>query len=551
MDLTFEYLQMTNTNEAIKGLFVFSFYFPPHAIEREEKYIRGEINTPVKALSETVYVKGINTYANILAKEDSVFQGWKVLLYTDQITYTALQERGIFVGNPLIEYAIVRWPYYTGRNVEYVVSKNMTAKEVENGSVRGGVMRCMRFRAFFDFPRIPVFVRDADTLYANAISSAFNDRRLDIQVDELYEWEKNYLKGALQHPNKWIFGTSLGYKKFWHENKKKELFAPLGAFAGLQSVMPVVPCFQSEALWKAAVEYILQDSVRIEKNGKITYSNDNEAGSVGKDERILLFVFYPNCDPKDIFFFELDIFHQRTFILKGSRMLHNDYPTYVFERGSNLNLQGLFEKGKGEQFHKNMEANRELIIQKNRSAYTAHSQKITNIMTSLQNMNVELRDRTYQYDPFREMHTTLEIYVESIYNAVKALDTDKSLEALFNTYKSTNEEYKIARKDFLKTVRYPSNTGPLEEDKARLKEAIMRKDAALKAFVEKALTMKSEGEILQRIPSIYTKRVDMILKGKAPPKKRGLFSIMLNETVKGGRQTRKGKKAKRRQTKRH
>ena len=323
---SFEYVQNTQMNPTIKGLFVFSFYFKRDTFERKE-WIEAELS-----VERNGYLKGIFMYIDALNRPDSVFKEWKILLYTDQFSYLALQKYSVFP-NGSLDYCIVRWPYYT---------------PVEGGALNGDVMRVMRFRAFFDFLTIPVFVRDADTLFAQVFPTAYSYVRIvSDDKERLYEWEKSYYEGALKHPNTWIFGSSLGYTKAWHENTLRGLQSAYGAFAGLQSTMPTVPCFKNEGLWDSAMKYILESSERVYEDGTILYSNRNDPMRIGKDERTVVFIFLANCNIENIFFFELDMFGRRNNKLQFT---HQNYPKKIFERGSNANLKASFQAGKNKQF---------------------------------------------------------------------------------------------------------------------------------------------------------------------------------------------------------
>ena len=306
-DLSFEYMQKTKENPNVKGVFSFSFY----------------IHSP-EDITKNQYLKGLSLYNECLRRENSVFANWKILIYTDTHTLNVLKENNHpFINNSGIDFVVVRWPYYQPEN--------------EN-KLNGDILRIMRFRAFFDFPTLPVFVRDADTLMAE---DDYQGKHVPNDPQLIYDWEKNFFEGAMSYPNTLFFGTSGEYKKYWHRNNLKKINAPIGAFAGFQSTMPLVPCFQSESLWNECMEYTIGHSQRlIEHPGEqIIYSNHS---SVGKDEQILLFVILPKC-MENIFFFELDIFHKRMYTLNGVIYTSPDYPKKILERGSNQGIKQMFQ----------------------------------------------------------------------------------------------------------------------------------------------------------------------------------------------------------------
>ncbi len=366
---TIHYIHSLPKATDIAGIFSFTFYFPYH----DETIYDVEME-----IVRNPYLNGLSLYTQLCQKEDSVFKGWKVLIYTDAFTFREIQkiekeysdtllihtEKPLnLTNNEVIEFAIVDWPYY-----------NSYMDASIQGHVNGDILRCMRFRAFFDFPTIPVFVRDADTLFTTAwVRGMFTFIDVQITKEELYEWEANFLKGALALPNTFIFGTSLFYKKPWHNNKYTERYSPFGAFAGFQSVIPNVPCFQNLTLWDESMEYLLQHSKRLNTSSKnklnfltADYSNKSNPQKVGKDEQLLLYVFLPTCR-ESIYFFELDYTISRTHISKGKTRSKPDYPTIIFERGSNTTIQKYFNEAIASKFAISMNKQIEEAQSKNRN----------------------------------------------------------------------------------------------------------------------------------------------------------------------------------------
>lgn len=359
---SFDYIKKVSSAANIGGVFAFSLYFRDFG----EDYNISEI---IDHMNYSPYLEGLSLYAKAIEKEESVFSNWRIILYINRYTYDKIKEasensiqfnelyniKNLEIPiqekieihkdtyNPLTDkntdLVIVDWPYYDLKS---------------NGLVDGYVMRCMRFRAFFDYPTIPVFVRDADTLFAT--SSIFKTTiRMDAR--ELYEWEKNFYLEAQKYPNTYIFGTGLGSKAPWHRNFLEGIEAPVGAYAGFQSVIPTVPCFQTEDLWQRCINYIQAHSHRVKKNGKISLSAENVINNngnthsikVGKDEQLLLFVILPQCI-QHVFFFDLDLRRIRRYTL-GDKVIYNlNYPSYILQRGSNAQLKELlsnYKKNKG------------------------------------------------------------------------------------------------------------------------------------------------------------------------------------------------------------
>ena len=334
---SFVYTKGFPADKSIRGVFSFTFY----------------VRSP-DDLQSNIYVRGISLYEKAIQRERSVFEGWRIIVYMDRLTHKILTEVDLFVNNPIYECVIVEWPYYDPDPAPGL------------GQINPDVLRCMRLRAFFDFSTVPVFLRDADTVWADTLASY--NKRLTVEPETVYQWEANYLEGASHFPNTLIFSTSLGYQRFWHANELEKRKAPLGAFAGLQSAMPVVPCFQDPDVWNEAMDYILKRSVRSEKKLNkneeietyvdgyrrvevarkndvvIRYSNELSRIRHGKDEQILLFVFLPRC-LDHTFFFEFDMFAQRPSISAFEAYRSPDYPLVIFKRGSNTNLRSLFLNG--------------------------------------------------------------------------------------------------------------------------------------------------------------------------------------------------------------
>lgn len=308
----------TKGNIPCEGVFAFTFYSRGWL---PKEYVN------LDSLGRDLYIKGLQMYLDVITTKDSPFSNWKILLYTDEATYNlALSyEYPLFLAEK-IEFVVVKWPYYT---------KPETPTQVNDD-----ILRIMRFRAFFDFSTVPVFVRDADTIFAVNEYGTLR-KSLTAFSDDVLQWETNYLNGAKNYPNTFIFGTSIGYKSFWHKNARTGAEAPVGAFAGLQSTMPIVPCFQDESLWVQSMEYIRAISIRKEVNTNVRFSNEDSSIQIGKDEQILLFILRAACH-ENIFYFDLDIGFKRRYTTKMRKYFDVEYPTILFKRGSNTTLEKLF-----------------------------------------------------------------------------------------------------------------------------------------------------------------------------------------------------------------
>ncbi len=270
---TIEYISPHKVKE-INGVFSFSFYISPPQGSAE-----GEQSFPT-------YLKGILIYCNILSNKNTssnVFQGWKVIVYTDYFTLGTLLAHPdnetvmAILNHENILFALVDWPAFTKRN---------SVKQLNPP-----IMRCMRFRAFFDFRSIPVFVRDADTLFAERRHAGNSYLRLN--QDSILQWETNALGAFVKKSHGvgkglFFFGTSIHYKKQFHVNELQEVDPPLGAYAGFQNMIPPVLCLgsltvhmetgeeigqtttnqatmQSYGLWEDMITYLKQHSTKLNK----------------------------------------------------------------------------------------------------------------------------------------------------------------------------------------------------------------------------------------------------------------------------------------------
>ncbi len=518
MDISFKYLQNTPENTSIKGLFVFTLYI-------KKKKLEENVGSFIfkRSPAESPYVQGIQSYLDGITRKDTVFKDWKILIYTDIPTYELLEEEEVLVNNTHVDFCIIKWPYYT---------------PVEGGHINGDVLRCLRFRAMFDFSTIPVFIRDADTLFVTDLFSkskmCYRKLLKDECKDILYEWEKSFYQGAQKHPNTWIFGTSLAYKKNWHKNEKRGLFAPMGAFAGLQSIMPKVTCFQDTSLWTKAIQYIMEDSKRIEgeeqvikkngmefyMNGEVTYSNNDTLGKIGKDERILLYIFFPNCNPENIFFFDLNYGNKRAYTFKGKTYSNSNFPSIIFSRGSNTNVQQLFMNAvkANQPFKVNTNERRKQLLNQNKNRLTQKINTLDAMVKVLKNKEKEFNE---SFD--------ISLAMESIYNVLQEMGYKDELTPYFTQFQKEKKTSDELQKDFHDTMIYVNSEEEIKSKLTTLDNALYAKNKAMDEFLEKSLSLKSKEEIINAIPMFQKPKIKQFLN-------------IFTSTKKGGRRTRKRRK---------
>jgi hypothetical protein len=459
---------------SLRGVFAFSFY-------THMPWGHPEART----LSNNTYLQGMQMYLDSIQREGSVFEGWKLVLYTDKYTMNWMKRfEHPFVSNPTVLFCVVEWPYY-----------QQYSADLWKDQVNGDILRCMRLRCFFDFPTIPVFMRDADTIWAVQISAYA--KRLSVEAADVYEWEASYLGGALKHPNTFIFGTSLAYKRFWHENKQGKRFAPLGAFAGLQSAIPSVPCFQTLDLWEQVIAYLLERSKRLKSvevihsdraiGQKINYSDEDNTARVGKDEQSLAFLILPACI-SNTFFFELDLFDARAFILKGKAVHNKNYATAVFERGNNANLRRLYTKAIEKEFKNNLEYNRMQIETRNSQAKLAREKEILKAISELRD---PLKEYTRSKGIANSLHTIGGNYNYLLYKLLQRFD-NAALQEKYEEFRAAERKASDIYFNCVEKMTFGTNTRCLDE----IQEALGKREQLARQLLDAVFAVEPREAIL-------------------------------------------------------
>jgi hypothetical protein len=281
-------------NNDIEGIFAFSYYVPLRA-ETAKSYI---------------YSEGIKMYLKMIQEHPETWRNWKVVLYTDEISYERVlihpgsvsneehakrveEFRSILNNDPNIILAIIRWDEY---------------KKNESGtSIEPIMMRCFRNKAFEDFPEVPVFVRDADTLF----EAKFKRGRFEtFDYNDLHAWEKEYLEGFSRKKRKYKFCISAhtGYSRYWHQPQKtsdKDV-KMIGTFAGLVGSLGGINEWASGDLWDSCIQYMTgRCKIQLSKNeegSNIYVTQKNIEKDLALDEPILLYIIIPELFHKTFFF---------------------------------------------------------------------------------------------------------------------------------------------------------------------------------------------------------------------------------------------------------
>lgn len=174
----------------------------------------------------------------------------------------------LLLKHPKLILAIVDWPEYN--------------RQPHVRAINGEILRVMRMRALFDFNHIPVFIRDADTIFA-VRSRSLESSTIRMSPDEVLQWETVFYNQARNFPGTYLCGSDLQYQKSWHSLRnlsqhEVNQFLPqgaiFGAFAGFQNAMPLqqntnnnIPCFGQNnqnhfPLWEQIIQFLRERSRR-------------------------------------------------------------------------------------------------------------------------------------------------------------------------------------------------------------------------------------------------------------------------------------------------
>jgi len=280
-----------NTTADPVGVFVSTYYF------RDEKSFKGQDKTWAKT---DIYKSGLLHYLKIT--EQPAFKGWKLILYLDQISYENpinaadqgsdsykkhLAEWTAISSHPNLIFAIVNWP-------EYSVGTENNGKTIDNA-----ILRALRLKALADFPRIPVFIRDADTLFENII-------KVRTIYDELGQWEKKLYDTLYtltqSHKETLIIASQPNYHRQWHVHPVSGQNTP-GCYAALTSTLGGIKECEDGSIWVKCLAYLRQHSqVANSKMGRIP-TNLGKPTYIGKDEQLLSYVIVPTIFNKVYFYY--------------------------------------------------------------------------------------------------------------------------------------------------------------------------------------------------------------------------------------------------------
>lgn len=282
---------------ALKGVFATTFYFRD-ADCAECKDFKGQDAPWTKT---DIYKTGLLHYLSVTDTPE--FAGWKVVIYTDAHslenpmfrskqanarTAKHQAEWQMIAAHPNTVFAVVNWP-------EYAVGSKADGKTIDNA-----ILRALRFAAFADFPDIPVFIRDADTLFENILKVR------DIRK-ELAAWEGTLLavlKGLFAPPAiyRLLIASQPNYHRQWHINPVSGK-ATTGCYAAVTSSLGGIPEWKDKSLWRKCLAYLRSTSAVIQRGDERMPNDIDKPTYIGKDEQLLSYVIIPEMLAQIYFYY--------------------------------------------------------------------------------------------------------------------------------------------------------------------------------------------------------------------------------------------------------
>jgi hypothetical protein len=286
--------------ETPKGIFVTTYYFRDTDCVECQNF-KGQDAPWTKT---DVYKAGILQYLKVT--ESPAFAGWKLIIYTDalslenpvfrgetqrkdQVRYEKhTKEWNEIKSHPSTVFAVVDWP-------EYAVGKHADNKTVDNA-----ILRAIRMKAFYDFPQMPVFIRDADTLFENIV------KRREIGA-ELALWEQTFkdeLARIVAPPSEYrlIVASQPNYHRQWHVHPETGINTT-GCYAAITSSLGGIPEWTDGSLWRKCLAYLRKYSQVLSDGAERKPNNIAKPTYIGKDEQLLSYVVLPAIFSKIYFYY--------------------------------------------------------------------------------------------------------------------------------------------------------------------------------------------------------------------------------------------------------
>ena len=286
--------------EAVKGVFVITYYFRDTDCVECDNF-KGQDAPWTKT---DVYKTGILQYLKVT--ESPAFTGWKLIIYTDALSLenpvfrgetqkqdTARYDKHVKQWNeikshPNTAFAVVDWP-------EYAVGKHADNKTVDNA-----ILRAMRMKAFHDFPDLPVFIRDADTLFENIVKI----REIGAELTLWEQTFKDELTRIVTPPSQYrlVVASQPNYHRQWHVHPETGINTT-GCYAAITSSLGGIPEWTDGSLWRKCLAYIRKYSQVVADGAERKPNNIGKPTYIGKDEQLLSYVVLPAIFDKIYFYY--------------------------------------------------------------------------------------------------------------------------------------------------------------------------------------------------------------------------------------------------------
>ena len=298
-----EYQSNTPIDKA-SGFFVTTYYFRDSDCTTCNDF-KGQDSPWVKT---DVYKVGILQYLGVT--EQPEFKGWKLIIYLDQhslenpVFRTNVdtprakkhkEEWEKIASHPNVVFGVVKWS-------EYSVGSKNDEKTIDNA-----ILRALRMKAFTDFPDVPVFVRDADTLFENLIKGGGLETTLADFITKLSLWEKTLWDSLIplfadSSPYRILIASQPNYHRQWHVHPETGTNTT-GCYAAITSSLGNIPEMSDGSIWRKCLAYIRQTCKVLQVGSNRNPNNLSKPTYIGKDEQLLSYVMMPIIFDKIYFYY--------------------------------------------------------------------------------------------------------------------------------------------------------------------------------------------------------------------------------------------------------
>ena len=301
---TIEYQSNQPIDDAA-GFFVTTYYFRDSDCTTCNDF-KGQDSPWVKT---DVYKIGLLHYLGVT--EQPEFKGWKLIIYLDKHSLENptfrntnnnnnarlqkhQQEWDKIFSHPNVVFGVVDFP-------EYAVGNKGDEKTIDNA-----ILRSFRMKAFMDFPDVPVFVRDADTLFENLIKGGEMTTLADFTV-KLALWEKTLWDNLVPlfsdpSPYKILIASQPNYHRQWHTHPETGTNTT-GCYAAITSSLGNFPEMTDGSIWRACLAYLRQTCKVVQVGQDRNPNNLQKPTYIGKDEQFLSYVMMPMVFDRIYFYY--------------------------------------------------------------------------------------------------------------------------------------------------------------------------------------------------------------------------------------------------------